>query len=101
MINYEAYAKRRDALSARMKGVKEGESVRLQKDTSNLFRNYKVQAKRSLNVRDFNHVLEVNAEEGWIEVEGMTTYNAIVTEALRCGVMPTVVPQLKSITIGG
>jgi FAD/FMN-containing dehydrogenase len=34
-------------------------------------------------------------------VEGMTPYAKLVAECLRHGVMPAVVPQLKSITIGG
>jgi FAD/FMN-containing dehydrogenase len=52
-------------------------------------------------VRDFNHVLAVNAHEGWAEVEGMTTYEDFTDETLRHGFMPAVVPQLKTITIGG
>jgi FAD/FMN-containing dehydrogenase len=76
-------------------------SVRLGKDTSNLFRDRKNLAVRSLDVRDFNNVLHVDAEAGYIEVEGMTSYDMLVAESLLHGVMPAVVPQLKSITIGG
>lgn len=75
--------------------------VRLGKTTSNLFRDRKdVHAKR-LDVRDFNNVLSVDIDRGVVEVEGMTPYVKLVAECLRHGVMPTVVPQLKSITIGG
>ncbi len=35
------------------------------------------------------------------DVEGMTTYEAFVDETLRHGLLPTVVPQLKTITVGG
>jgi FAD/FMN-containing dehydrogenase len=73
----------------------------LNKDTSNLFRDRNSSGKRQLDVRAFNHVLEVNAREGWVDVEGMTPYDALVDETLKCHVMPAVVPQLKSITIGG
>lgn len=76
-------------------------SVRLGKDTSNLFRDRKDVAARSLNVRDFNNVLRVDPNAGFIEVEGMTPYETLVAESLMHGVMPAVVPQLKSITIGG
>lgn len=95
------YALRKEALIRELQTVQAGEGIRLSKNTSNLFRDYKVQAKRTLNVRDFNHVLQVNAEEGWIEVEGMTPYYDLVQAALAQNVMPTVVPQLRSITIGG
>jgi FAD/FMN-containing dehydrogenase len=73
----------------------------LGKDTSNLFRDRKVGATHKFDVRRFNEVLEVNATEGWVEAEGMTPYVKLVDAMLPHGVMPAVVPQLKSITIGG
>ena len=76
-------------------------TVRLAKDTSNLFRDRKDNAARPLNVRDFNRVLHVDPVAGYVDAEGMTPYATLVDECLRHGVMPTVVPQLKSITIGG
>jgi len=36
-----------------------------------------------------------------VEAEGMVTYEALATACLRHGVMPAVVPQLKTITLGG
>lgn len=75
--------------------------VRLGKQTSNLFRHRQTTQENYLSVRDFNHVLAVNEQEGWAEVEGMTTYEDFVNETLKYGLMPTVVPQLKTITVGG
>ncbi len=78
-----------------------GDPIRLGKSTSNLFRDRKkIQAQR-LDVRDFNNVLRVDPVGGYAEVEGMTSYAKLVAECLRHEVMPAVVPQLKSITIGG
>jgi FAD/FMN-containing dehydrogenase len=51
-------------------------------------------------VRAFNQVLHVDAA-GWVDAEGMTTYEDLARECLAHGVMPTVVPQLKTITLGG
>jgi FAD/FMN-containing dehydrogenase len=76
-------------------------TVRLSKDTSNLFRDRKNLVARALDVRDFNNVLHVDPNAGTIDVEGMTPYDVLVAESLLHGVMPAVVPQLKSITIGG
>jgi FAD/FMN-containing dehydrogenase len=75
--------------------------VRLDKDTSNLFRDRKSVPVRKLNVRDFKNVIRVDIEAGLIEVEGMTPYADLTEKCLLHNVMPTVVPQLKSITIGG
>ncbi|MGH8599853.1 MAG: FAD-binding protein, partial [Burkholderiales bacterium] len=52
-------------------------------------------------MRHFNQVLRVDAAQGWIEAEGMTRYADLVDAALKHGVMPAVVPELKSITLGG
>ncbi|HEX5477206.1 MAG TPA: FAD-binding oxidoreductase, partial [Burkholderiales bacterium] len=38
---------------------------------------------------------------GWVEAEGMVTYESLVDACLPHGVMPSVVPQLKTITLGG
>ncbi len=93
--NYEAKAQRL------AEQIKRTGSVRLAKKTSNLFRSRDGANGNSLDVRDFNKVLEVNVAGGWAEVEGMATYEDFVAETLRYGAMPAVVPQLKTITVGG
>jgi FAD/FMN-containing dehydrogenase len=75
--------------------------VGLAKDTSNLFRDRKRTASHKLDVRHFNEVLAIDTEARWVEVEGMTPYVKLVDAMLAEGLMPAVVPQLKSITIGG
>lgn len=75
--------------------------VGLAKDTSNLFRDRKAAPRQRLDVRAFDEVLAVNAAEGWFEAEGMTPYAKLVDALLPHGLMPAVVPQLKSITLGG
>jgi FAD/FMN-containing dehydrogenase len=73
----------------------------LAKDTSNLFRDRPEVAKKRLDVRGFNEVLEVNTSQGWVIAEGMVPYATLLDAMLPHGVMPAVVPQLKSITLGG
>jgi len=51
-------------------------------------------------VRGFDQVLQVDPA-GWVDAEGMTTYEDLARACLAHGVMPTVVPQLKTITLGG
>jgi FAD/FMN-containing dehydrogenase len=46
-------------------------------------------------------VLAVDPQAGWVEAEGMVTYEALTAACLKQGVMPAVVPQLKTITLGG
>jgi FAD/FMN-containing dehydrogenase len=72
--------------------------VRLGKRTSNLFRP-RAQVDARLDVSAFSGVLEVG--DGFAEVLGMTTYEDLVAATLPTGQMPLVVPQLKTITLGG
>ncbi|MEJ5210064.1 MAG: FAD-binding oxidoreductase [Burkholderiales bacterium] len=73
----------------------------LAKDTSNLFRDRRDVPRQRLDVRQFDEVLAIDTANGRVEVEGMTPYVKLVDALLPHGHMPTVVPQLKSITIGG
>ena len=58
-------------------------------------------ARQRLDVRHFRDVLGVDPAAGWVEAEGMATYEDLVDACLARGVMPAVVPQLKTITLGG
>lgn len=97
MARYEE--KKRD-LKEVLRTVRGG-NIRLGKTTSNLFRDRQGAAAKRLDVRDFNNVLHVDAAKGHVVAEGMTPYVKLVADCLRHDVMPAVVPQLKSITIGG
>lgn len=79
----------------------QGGPVRLAKDTSNLFRDRQQAPQQRLDVRAFNNMLSLDAGAKWVEVEGMTPYMDLLDATLPHGVMPCVVPQLRSITIGG
>ncbi len=94
------YDQKKARLAASVQSSGKGD-VRLNKTTSNLFRNRKDAKGPRLDVRDFSNVLGVNTEKGWVEVEGMTSYATLTEVCLQQGVMPCVVPQLKTITLGG
>jgi len=96
---FAAYADKRDRLAAQLH---EGEGiVGLAKDTSNLFRDRADISKRALDVRAFRGVLQVDREAGFVEAEGMVPYELLVDACLKRGAMPAVVPELKTITLGG
>jgi FAD/FMN-containing dehydrogenase len=75
--------------------------IALTKRTSNLFRDREAGARRRIDLGEFDHVIDVDAARGTVEVEGMATYETLVDATLARGVMPAVVPQLKTITAGG
>lgn len=78
-----------------------GTPIGLRKQTSNLFRKRNEARKSKLHVRHFDSVLHIDCERMIADVEGMTTYEALVDETLKHGLLPAVVPQLKTITVGG
>jgi FAD/FMN-containing dehydrogenase len=91
------YEKKKESLAAQLRAGRG--PVALQKETSNLFRDREGGPRRKLDVRGFDQVLQVTPS--WVESEGMVTYEALVDACLPHGVMPAVVPQLKTITLGG
>ncbi|GAA3010540.1 FAD-binding oxidoreductase [Streptosporangium longisporum] len=74
---------------------------RLSKATTNLFRFRDGARAAKLSARDLDQVIEVDPETMTAEVQGMTTYENLVDATLAHGLMPYVVPQLKTITLGG
>lgn len=75
--------------------------MRLAKRTSNLFRSRAATTSPGLDVTAFDGVLHVDPETATAEVLGMTTYEHLVDATLPYGFMPTCVPQLRTITLGG
>ncbi len=75
--------------------------VRLRKDISHLFRSRYRPPAAKLDVRAFTEILDVDESEGAVDVEGVASYGKLVDVTLAHGLLPCVVPQLKSITIGG
>ncbi|GAB3909165.1 hypothetical protein GCM10029964_110280 [Kibdelosporangium lantanae] len=88
------------ALRAQYAALPPGAPVRLAKATSNLFR-FRDPAARTLDVSAFAGVLGVDPAARTADVGGMTTYEDLVDATLPYGLMPLVVPQLKTITLGG
>jgi FAD/FMN-containing dehydrogenase len=78
-----------------------GQPVRLAKRTSNLFRPRESLQVPGLDVSELDHVLSVDPERLVAQVQGMTTYERLVDATLSVGTMPLVVPQLRTITLGG
>ncbi|GHE41623.1 FAD-linked oxidase [Streptosporangium violaceochromogenes] len=81
--------------------IPENAAPRLAKATTNLFRFRDGGQGARLSARDLDQVIEVDPVAMTAEVQGMTTYENLVDATLAHGLMPYVVPQLKTITLGG
>jgi FAD/FMN-containing dehydrogenase len=89
------------ALQASYLAIPPGRTVRLAKRTSNLFRPRTPQPGSGLDTSGLGGVITVDADLRTADVQGMCTYEHLVEQTLRHGLMPLVVPQLKTITLGG
>jgi FAD/FMN-containing dehydrogenase len=98
---YAAHARAVDRLCADFGRVPAGTPVRLAKSTSNLFRFRSAAPDTRLDVSGFTEVLAVDPQRRTADVQGMVTYERLVDATLPHGLMPMVVPQLKTITLGG
>ncbi|MGE2736576.1 FAD-binding oxidoreductase [Mycolicibacterium vaccae] len=76
-------------------------TVRLAKPTSNLFRARAESGAPGLDVSGLTGVIDVDAQARTADVAGMCTYEDLVAATLPYGLTPLVVPQLKTITLGG
>jgi FAD/FMN-containing dehydrogenase len=88
-------------LVGRYRALPPGARVRLAKKTSNLFRFDGADSAGTLDASALAGVISVDDVARTAEVQGMTTYEDLVEATLPHRLMPLVVPQLKTITLGG
>ncbi|MGI9823006.1 FAD-binding oxidoreductase [Agromyces sp. Marseille-Q5079] len=96
-----AHAAGVERLLASYRAVPEASAVRLAKRTSNLFRTRAKADAAGLDTSGLTHVIAVDAVARTADVAGMCTYEDLVAATLPFGLAPLVVPQLKTITLGG
>jgi FAD/FMN-containing dehydrogenase len=78
-----------------------GSPVRLAKQTSNLFRPRSRVNTARLDVSGLKGVISIDPQARTADVQGMCTYEDLVDATLSYALMPLVVPQLRTITLGG
>jgi FAD/FMN-containing dehydrogenase len=91
----------RERLTSQYAAIPPGSPIRLTKRTSNLFRTRERSSGPGLDASGLDQVLSVDPVTRTADVQAMTTYERLVDATLAHGLMPLVVPQLKTITIGG
>src|SRR3954451_7398692 len=96
-----AYEQHRERMRRQYVAAPAGTPVRLRKTSSNLFRSRRRTPGVRLGVEGLALVLAVDPVARTAYVGGMTTYEDLVDATLAHDLMPRVVPQLKTITLGG
>ena len=88
-------------LRASYDAIPAGQPVRLAKKTSNLFRPRSATGSPGLDVSGLGGVISIDTDAMTADVQGMCTYEHLVDATLPHGLIPYVVPQLRTITLGG
>jgi FAD/FMN-containing dehydrogenase len=96
-----AHAEGVKRLLASYRAIPQTATVRLAKPTSNLFRARAKSTASGLDVSGLTGVIAVDPDARTADVAGMCTYEDLVAATLPYGLAPLVVPQLKTITLGG
>jgi FAD/FMN-containing dehydrogenase len=96
-----AHAAGVERLLANYRAIPPSATVRLAKPTSNLFRKRAESTAKGLDTSGLTGVIAVDPERRTADVAGMCTYENLVAATLPYGLSPLVVPQLKTITLGG
>jgi FAD/FMN-containing dehydrogenase len=96
-----AHAAGVERLLASYRAIPPSATVRLAKPTSNLFRAREKATAEGLDVSGLTGVIAVDPDARTADVAGMCTYEDLVAATLPYGLSPLVVPQLKTITLGG
>ena len=98
-----SYVEKIARLQAEIAAAPAGASARvgLAKSTSNLFRDRAPRSTPRIDLKHFNRVVAFDPDAQTVDAEGMTTYAELAAATLASGAMPCVVPQLRSITVGG
>jgi FAD/FMN-containing dehydrogenase len=96
-----AHAAGVDRLMASYRSIPATAPVRLAKPTSNLFRARTKTNAPGLDTSGLTGVIGIDPEARTADVAGMCTYEDLVAATLPYGLSPLVVPQLKTITLGG
>jgi len=90
-----------EQLKASYAAIPAGAPVRLAKKTTNLFRARAASTAPGLDVSGLTGVIEIDPIAKTADVQGMCTYEDLVDATLPYGLIPYVVPQLRTITLGG
>lgn len=101
LVGWERHRGAVTELRAQLARMPSGSPVRLAKRTSNLFRPRATTGAPGLDVSRLDGVIAIDAVARTAQVQGMCTYETLVDATLAHGLMPAVVPQLKTITLGG
>ncbi len=99
-MGWERHREGVDRLVRSFGSVPRGAPVRLRTTSSNLFRP-RARVDARLDVSGLTGVVAIDAAARTADVQGVCTYEDLVDATLAEGLMPRVVPQLRTITLGG
>ncbi len=95
------YSEKKKEIISNFREVSENKlPITLKKKTTNLFRN-RVQNTNTLDLTFLDKVIELDSKNKIVHVEGLITFYDLLDYTLEYSLIPLIVPELISITVGG
>jgi FAD/FMN-containing dehydrogenase len=101
IVGWQQHERAVERLRESYAAIPAGAPVRLAKRTTNLFRPRDAVTTPGLDVSGLGGVIAIDPVLQTADVQGMCTYEDLVDSTLPYGYIPQVVPQLRTITLGG
>jgi hypothetical protein len=96
-LDYDTEIKK---VQERFNNISENNVSRYSRDIGTLFRKNN-KNKTHFSLDNLNGIININLKDKTINVGAKTRYYDILNETLKYGLMPKIVPELSSITVGG
>ena len=95
------YGKKKEEILTNFRNLTENRlPIRLKKNTTNLFRD-RAQNVNTLDLTFLDKVIDIDKENKIVQVEGLITFYDLLDYTLQYSLIPLIVPELISITVGG
>ena len=69
-------------------------------DIGTIFRD-NIKVNKGFSMDNLNGIININEKEKWVEVGGKTRFYDVLNYTLKYNLMPKIVPEFNSITVGG
>ena len=97
---YLDYDKEIKLLVKHFKSINNDKITRNSKDIGTLFRK-NIKKNENFSLDNLNGIIHIDIENKTVDVGSKTRYYDILNETLKYGLMPKIIPELSSITVGG
>ena len=97
-----SYNEKKDIIKNNFSKIKSSK-IKLKKYTNNIFKKRNIENNKNslLDLNCLTEVINIDLQNKIIHVEGLITYEKLLRETLKYGLIPKIIPEFKSLTVSG